>query len=343
MSDVRADGPPAAPPRRTLAPAALIAAVLVASAAVAFFISVRGEEETQVPEIVGHNLLAAMERLQERGLVSRVEGRYSSEAPAWRVIGQTPVAGSLVKAGRPVQVVVSRGRVIAEVGDYVGRDVDQVRLDLQTLAIAGETPVRIDESGPRVSDPRPAGTILAQSPPPGTSISGEVTLQFTVSRGPRGDLIEAPRFIGMTYADALAELAERNQAFVFTIRAGGADAEPGTVVFQSPDGGSEVPHGTVMQVGMTRPEPVGEDEVFGLFEHDVERYAILVDLTLTAEIPGRSEPVALVATRYQGGPIAVPFVTHRDAQIVLTVLGREVDRRPAVRMALDGPAAPVVR
>lgn len=342
MSAAGTNGPQSGPPRRTLAPAALIVAILVAAAAVAFFISVRGEEETQVPEIVGHNLLAAMERLQERGLIARVEGRFSSDAPAWRVIGQTPVAGSLVKAGRPVSVVVSRGRVIAQVGDYVGRDFEQVRLDLQTLAIPGETPVRIDESGPRVSDPRPAGTILAQEPPPGTPISGEVTLRFTVSRGPRGDLIEVPRFIGLPYADALSDLAERNQAFVFTIRTGGADAEPGTVVFQSPDGGSEVPHGAVMQVGMTRPEPVGQDQVFGLFEHTVERYAILVDLTLSAELPDQPEPVVLLATRYQGGPIAVPFVTHRDAQIVLTVLGREVDRRPAGPMAIDGPAASVV-
>ncbi len=322
-------------PRPTLAPAALIAAVLVVTAAVAFFISVRGEEETQVPAIVGENLLAAMERLQERGLVARVEGRFSSDAPAWRVIAQTPVAGSLVKAGRPVSVVVSRGRVIAQVGDYFGRDLDQVRLELQALAVAGESPVRIDESGPRVSDPRPAGTILAQSPPPGTPVSGEITILFTVSRGPRGDLIEVPNFIGMTYAGALAELAQRNQAFVFTVRAGGAGGAPGTVVFQSPDGGSEVPHSTVMQVGMTRPEPVGEDQVFGLFEHEVKRYAILVDLTLVAELPDRPEPAVLLSTRYQGGPIAVPFVTHRDAQLVLTVLGREVERRPAGRMAID--------
>ena len=327
-------GAASGPSRPAVAPAALIAAVLVAAAATAFFISVRGEEETQVPAIVGVNLLEAMERLQERGLVARVEGRFSSDAPAWQVMGQTPVAGSLVKAGRPVSVVVSRGRVIAQVDDYLGRDVDEVRLELQTLTVGDEPPVRIAESGPRISDPRPAGTILAQSPPPGTRISGETTIRFTVSRGPRGDLIEVPRFVGMAYADALDELARRNQAFVFTVRAGGGDA-PGTVVFQSPDGGSEVPHGTVMQVGITRPEPAGEDQVFGLFEHEVERYAILVDLTLTAELPDRPEPVVLLETRYQGGPIAVPFVTHRDAQIVLTVLGRQVDRRPAARIAID--------
>lgn len=321
--------------RPAVAPAALIAAVLVAAAATAFFISVRGEEETQVPAIVGENLLQAMERLQERGLVARVEGRFSSDAPAWQVMGQTPVAGSLVKAGRPVSVVVSRGRVIAQVGDYAGRDVDEVRLELQTLTVGDESPVRIDESGPRISDPRPAGTILAQSPPPGTRISGETTIRFTVSRGPRGDLIEVPQFVGMSYADALDDLAQRNQAFVFTVRAGGGDAPPGTVVFQSPDGGSEVPHGTVMQVGITRPEPAGADQVFGLFEHEVERYAILVDLTLAAELPDRPEPVVLLETRYQGGPIAVPFVTHRDAQIVLSVLGRQVERRPADRMAID--------
>ena len=75
--------------------------------------------------------------------------------------------------------------------------------------------------------------------------------------------------------------------------------------------------------------------MFGLFEYEVRQYAILVDLTLSAEIPDQPEPVVLLETRYQGGPIAVPFVIHRDAELVLTVLGRQVDRRQAARIAID--------
>ncbi len=315
--------------------AVLIAAVLVVTAVAAFFISVRGEEETQVPAIIGENLLEAMEQLQEKGLVARVEGRFSSEVPIWRVMVQTPEAGSLVKAGRPVTLVVSRGRAIPTVGDYLGRDIDEVRLELQTQSATGESPIRIREDGPRISDPRRAGTILGQSPDPGTEVAQELTILVTVSRGPKGDLVEVPHFVGTTYHDALATLAERNQAFVFTVRPSGDEDRPGTVVFQSPAGGSEVPHSTVLQVGITRPELESAEEVFGLFEHQVEQYPILVELALTAEVPDQPEPVLLLATRYQGGPIAVPFVTRGDAQLVLTVLGQEVARKQAARIAID--------
>jgi beta-lactam-binding protein with PASTA domain len=315
--------------------AVLTAAVLIATAAVTFFAMVRGEEETQVPAIIGEDLLAAMEQLQEKGLVPRVEGRFTSEVPIWHVVAQTPDAGSLVKAGRPVTVVVSRGRAVPEVGDYLGRDIDQVRLELQTLSATGESPIRIREDGPRITDPRPAGTILGQSPDPGTEVAEGLTIVVTVSRGPRGDLVTVPHFVGMTYLHALAELAQRNHAFVFTVRTGSAEDPPGTVVFQSPDGGSEVPHSTVLQVGITRPTPESDDQVFGMYEYEVEDYPILVGVTLTAEIPEQPEPVVLLETRSQGGPISVPFVAHRDARLALTVLGQQVDRRQAALFTID--------
>lgn len=315
--------------------ALLTVAVLIATAVVTFFAMVRGEEETQVPAIVGADLLAAMEQLQEKGLVASVEARFTSEVPIWHVMAQTPEAGSLVKAGRPVTVVVSRGRAVPQVGDYVGRDIDEVRLELQTLSASGESPIRISESGPRIADPRPPGTILGQSPAPGTEVAEGLMILVTVSRGPRGDLVEVPYFVDMTYLDALAALAERNQAFVITVRAGSAEDPPGTVVFQSPDGGSEVPHSTVLQVGITRPALESDDQVFGMYEYDVERYPILVGLKLTAEVPDQPEPVVLLETRTQGGLIAVPFVTSRNAALALTVLDRQVDRRPAERFAID--------
>ena len=326
----------ARPFRVTVALAMVIAVVLVATAIAAFFISVRGEEETQVPAVVGEDLGSALLQLQEKGLVPKYEPRFSADVERWQVMAQTPVAGSLVKAGRPVSLVVSQGPLIAHVGDYVGRDIDEVRLELQTLQATYESPIRIGDGGPRISDPKPAGTILAQSPQPGTPISEEIVMLFTVSRGPQGDLIEVPDFAGLPYTEALAVLAERNQAFVFTVREGGAEDPPGTVVFQSPDAGSEVPHSTILQVGMTRPELAGEEEeVFGLFEFQVDEYPILVDLTLTALLPGQPEPVVLLETKYQGAPIAVPFVTHRDAELVLTVLGTARARRDAARLAID--------
>ncbi len=313
----------------------VIAFVLVVTTIIAFFISVRSAEETQVPAVVGEDWLSAVLQLQEKGLVAKFEGRFSINVEQGQIMTQTPVAGSLVTAGRPVSLVVSQGPIIDHVGDYVGRDLDEVRLELQALRATHKSPISIGDGGPLVSDPQPAGTILAQTPSAGAPVSEEVVMLFTVSRGPRADLIEVPDFAGLPYEEALAVLSVRNQAFVFTIRKGRAEDQPGTVVFQSPAAGSEVSHSTILQVGITRPELKDEGDIFGVFEYQVPEYPILVDLTLEARLPGQPKAVVLLETKYQGAPIAVPFVIDRDAELVLTVLGTPRVRRDAVRLAID--------
>ena len=161
-----------------------ISAFLVGSGLAAFFLVVRGEEETLVPDVTGEELLDALVLVQEKALAPRVEGRINSDYPKWQVIEQDPEAGTLVKAGRPLLLVVSRGPVIQEVGGYVGRDLEEVRLELQTLFASHRALITIREPVARVTDPAPAGTILAQNPPPETPVDGDLQLELVVSKGP---------------------------------------------------------------------------------------------------------------------------------------------------------------
>ena len=96
--------------------------------------------------------------LQEKSLAPRVEGRISSDDAKWTVIEQEPAAGTLVKAGRPVLLVVSRGPIVDHVGDYVGRDLDEVRLELQTVFASYRELIKIKEPVARVTDAAAAGT-----------------------------------------------------------------------------------------------------------------------------------------------------------------------------------------
>ena len=173
----------------------LVCGVLVVSGLIAFFVAVRGEEETLIPNVVAEDLLAAISMLQEKSLAPRVEGRVSSDHDKWTVIEQEPEAGTLVKAGRPVLLVVSRGPIIDRVGDYVGRDLDEVRLELQTVFASYRELIKIKEPVARVSDAAAAGTILAQNPAPETPIDGVVVLELVVSKGPMGDLIELQNYV----------------------------------------------------------------------------------------------------------------------------------------------------
>lgn len=305
----------------------LICTVLVVSGLIAFFVTVRGEEETLVPNVVAEDLLAAMGRLQEKALAPRVEGRFSTEHAKWTVIEQEPQAGTLVKAGRPVVLVISRGPVVDRVGDYVGRDLDEVRLELQTVFASYRELIRIKEPVARVTDPAAPGTILAQNPAPETRIDGVALLELVVSKGPRGDLIELPDYVTRPFAEVRDELAALNLPFVFRVRPALPEELPGAIVSQSPTAGQEIPSSSILQLEMSAPGELAEGTVFGLLEATLPEYPILVDLKLAEITPAAARTI--LTMKHPGGPISIPYVVQADSQLVLSMFDDEILTRPA--------------
>ena len=78
---------------------------------------------------------------------------------------------------------VSRGPIIDKVENYVGMSLDDVKIHLQTL-FATHSPNLIikDPSSTATSRARRPGRVLAQSPPPGTKITGLTYLELVVSQ-----------------------------------------------------------------------------------------------------------------------------------------------------------------
>ena len=303
-----------------------VIALLVASGLVAFFVVASGEEETLVPDVIAADLLDAMVMLQDKALAPRVEGRFSSDHARWQVIEQDPQAGTLVKAGRPVQLVVSRGPIVDRVGHYVGRDLEEVRLELQTAFASYRALITIREPVARVTDPAPAGTILAQNPPADTPVVGDMPLELVVSKGPGGDLIELADYVGRPALEVRDELAQLNLPFVFRIRAARDGDPPGSIVSQSPAAGQEIPYSSILQLEMTVPAELEEGVVFGLVESSLPEYPILVDLKLEVITP--RETRTILETKHPGGPIAIPYVEPADGQLVLSMFGDEILTRP---------------
>jgi beta-lactam-binding protein with PASTA domain len=303
-----------------------VSVLLVASGIVAFFVVVRGEEEILVPDVAAADLLDALVMLQEKALAPRVEDRHSSDHAKWQVIEQDPQAGTLVKAGRPVLLVVSRGPIIDRVGHYVGRDLEEVRLELQTAFASYRALITIREPVARVTDPSAAGTILAQNPPADTPVAGEMELELVVSKGPGGDLVELADYVGRPALEVRDELAGLNVPFVFRIRAAREGDAPASVVSQSPAAGQEMPYSSILQLEMTVPGELDEGMVFGLVESALPEYPILVDLKLEVMTPGETRTI--LATKHPGGPIGIPYVEPAEGQLVLSMFGDEILTRP---------------
>lgn len=298
-------------------------------ALVVFLLTIKGPEQVLVPDAVGgegrrFDLLNAMVRLQEKGLYARVQLRHSSTLPQGTVIDQRPRAGSVVKVGRRIVLTVSKGPVVGQVGSYVNKDVAAVRVELQSLFAADEEQIiRIREPIMFVYDAAAAGTILRQSPAPGTTVrEGAVTwLDLVVSRGPQGKMLATANYLNKPFAQVMADLAQKGIPFTFTARKAQGTEAGGIVVKQVPAPNEDAPENTVVLLTITEPKRLDKGKEFGVFAEEIVRYPILVKMDLVERTKEGDRPI--VSMRHPGGPVGIPYVKDEGSQLVFFVNGQE--------------------
>jgi beta-lactam-binding protein with PASTA domain len=312
--------------------AGLVVFVGIVAAAV-FFIALRGAEQTMVPDVRGRDLTAAMLELQAKELYPRIQLRYSqSSSDRGVILEQDPPAGTIVKAGRRIRLVVSQGVIIDSMENYVGRNIDEVRMDIQTLfASSGSAVPILSVKEPfmyQYSSEAP-GTILQQSPLPGTDISGPVVLELVVSRGPENTLLKVPNLLGLSVTDALEEISRSGVDFSFTLRALRGREQGEIVVFQEPAGDTLIPANTRLSVTVTIPDEPEDGEVFALFRHTIPRNPYPLAVRLEALLPS-GERRRLFTVEYPGGELTVPYRLPAGSVLILSMLNREIYRETVV-------------
>jgi beta-lactam-binding protein with PASTA domain len=299
-----------------------------------FFIALRGAEQTMVPDIRGKDLTSAIMELQVKELYPRVQLRYSqSSSDKGVILEQEPPAGTIVKAGRRIRLVVSQGVIIDSMENYVGRNIDEVRMDLQTLfASSGSLAVpllSIKEPFMYQYSSEAPGTILQQNPLPGTDISGPVLLELVVSRGPENTLLKAPNLLGLSVADALEEISRSGVDFTFVLRALRGREQGEIVVFQDPAGDTMIPANARLSVTVTIPEQPENGEVFALFRYTIPRNPYPLAVRLEALLPS-GERRRLFTAEYPGGELTIPYRLPAGSVLILSMLNREIYRETVV-------------
>jgi beta-lactam-binding protein with PASTA domain len=307
----------------------LLAFVGVIAVAI-FFIAIRGAEQTMVPDMQGKELTEALLELQVKELYPRIQLRYSqSSLDRGLILEQDPGAGTIVKAGRRIRLVVSQGAVVSSVGNYIGRNVDEVRMDIQTLFASGGNPALplLSLKEPFMYDysPEAPGTILQQRPDAGTSISGPMTLEFVVSRGQENAMLTVPLLTGLPISAALDQIGRSGVDFTFAVRPLQEGEKPETVVYQDPPANMSIPANTTVKVTVSPPDKLKRGEVFYLFRHTLPKnpYPLAVRLDAILESGERQR---LITVEYSGGEFIVPCRLPAGTVLVLSMLNREVYR-----------------
>jgi|TergutMp193P3_1026864.scaffolds.fasta_scaffold04674_2 beta-lactam-binding protein with PASTA domain len=293
-----------------------------------FFIAVRGAEQVMVPEVTGRELTEALLELQVKELYPRLSLRYSQTSKdKGLVIEQEPRPGTIVKAGRRVRLVVSQGVIVNKVENFIGRNVEDVRMDLLTVYSSPGSVSLFTIKEPMMyeySSENP-GIILAQKPEPGTDISGSTTLEFVVSMGRDNTSVAVPQLIGLNLSKALDLISGSGINFHFTTREKSGDESGETVVSQNPAANTIIPSSTAVNLTITAPEKLAENEIFGLFRYAIPVNPYPLGVRLDALLPS-SERVRLFTVNYSGGDFTVPYKLPAGTVLVLYMLNRELYR-----------------
>ncbi len=304
---------------------AAVVVLMVVAGLSAFFLSLRGAEETMVPDVRGMELASALVKLQDKELYPRISLRYTDDPKdRGRIVEQKPPSGAIVKAGRRISLAVSRGPVVDRIENYVGQDLNEVKIHLQTLFASSRPLVTIKEPPVYVFDKAPAGTVLEQKPLPDAELSGPVALELVVSRGPEKAKLLVPDMKGLSFADALLQVEKANVPTDFSLRKADGREKAGVVASQTPAAGSLLPANSHLGVTLTLPAPE-KGMVAGLFERELPEYPYPLRVLVEAQKP-TGERVPLLRVNHPGGKFSVPYFLPENSVLVLTVLEREVAR-----------------
>ena len=225
-----------------LAGALVLTYLLFAAAAMRLALKTR---EASVPPLAGRTVNEARALLADAGLNLKVEqgSRIDPKVPAGQILTQDPQPGVSTRRQRSVKVWISAGPRSLTVPALFGESerAAEMRVKQNGLELRAVAEIRSAEY--------PAGSVIAQSPPP-ESASPQVAL--LVNRGERGTSYVMPDLIGVN-GDRAADLL---RAKGFRVAVVGEHPYPGVpagiVLRQAPQGGFQIAPGEPISLEVSR-------------------------------------------------------------------------------------------
>ncbi|MCM8555088.1 Stk1 family PASTA domain-containing Ser/Thr kinase [Streptomyces sp. STCH 565 A] len=197
-----------------------------------------GPDRVKLPDLEGYRLDRARTLLKDEGLEpGMVTKAFSEEVPTGFVVSTKPAAGTTVRGGSAVALVVSKGRPV-DVPDVTGDDLDEARTELS------EAGLKVKVAEKRVNSEHDSGQVARQTPEPGSEAAEGDTVTLTVSKGP--EMVEVPDVVGDSVDDAKQKLEDAG--FGVKEDRGLLGLFGDTVKEQSVEGGDTAPKGSSIKI-----------------------------------------------------------------------------------------------
>jgi eukaryotic-like serine/threonine-protein kinase len=245
-------------------------ALLICLGALAAFLTVRltvTREGVIVPDLVGKDLVAALEVANKQGLSLKVSDRaFNTSTPSNHIIYQDPRPGAWLRPEGIIRVVVSKGIGELPIPAVHGVNWRDAKATLERYGL------RIGEIF-RVHSERVArDTVIAQSPLAGLKIVKGGAIALLVSDGAwpvsyvMPDLRGQPQY---TANETAASIGLRVERVSYTDR---PEVRAGSVVTHRPAPGQRVMAGQGVELVLAKREstPTGSVGTFTLFQHRIQ-------------------------------------------------------------------------
>jgi eukaryotic-like serine/threonine-protein kinase len=185
--------------------------VFAAAAGISTYLTIhlliRSEDVVIVPALEGKEVVYALELLSDLGLDIKVKGsQFSDSIPRHHIIFQEPEAGSEIKKGRDVRLVISRGARQVVIPNLAGLSAAQARILLEDNGLhQGKLSYVYRRKRPREE-------VLAQYPASGASGLRGNAVDLLVSEGSAPAYIQMMNLGGMDLGQAVSIIEKQNLA-----------------------------------------------------------------------------------------------------------------------------------
>jgi beta-lactam-binding protein with PASTA domain/serine/threonine protein kinase len=198
----------------------------------------RGPAQVELPDLKGYRLDKARTRLENEGLEpGMVTREFDDQVLKGFVIRTQPEAGTTLRAGTAVALVVSKGSPV-DVPDVTGESLEDATA---TLEAAG---LKVKVAPEQVTSEFDKGRVARQSPAEGAELARGDTVTLTVSKGP--EMVVVPDVVG----DSVDDARDKLEAAGFEVKEdrGLLGLFGDTVKKQSVKGGETAPKGSTITI-----------------------------------------------------------------------------------------------
>ena len=320
---------------------AVILAGVVATAAFYFGVTnlfgSKSKADIEVPDLLGVNIEEARDILEDLNLeIEITDARINPDFDPEYIIDQDPVAGTKVKEGYTVKVVINSGETLVEVSNYIGLDYEYVVSIIEDSGLV-LGPTEYEE----VEDDR-VGEIIKQDLRAGTRVEKNSIISFVVGKEVEIETTTVPQLVGESIDDAESILKSSNLKLGSVTRAESDRFLEGTVMAQSIDSGEEVEVETKIDLTIVvAPEVVEEPVPDPQEKDDNEEEIRSMELSLNLQ-GGSDQEVELRIDRVQDGVKTEMYREMRPAnsgRIIVDVYGK---KGAVYEMFVDGDSKGIV-